>query len=129
MSRARRLARAFWPGPLTLVVKSRNGRWLGLRVPEHPVALRLIRASGGVIVATSANRSGEPPARTADAAAKRLGDKVDLILDGGKARMGRASSVVRVAADGWEALREGALSRRRISMICGEASRKENAGT
>ena len=62
---ARKLARALWPGPLTLVVKGRNGRWLGLRVPDHPVAAALLRRCGGSLVATSANLSGEKDAVTA----------------------------------------------------------------
>jgi len=119
---ARRLARACWPGPLTLVVRARNGRWVGLRVPDHPVARSLARRCGGALVATSANLSGEPPARTAREALDALGDRVDFVLDGGKTDLGAASSVVRVSEDGWQVLREGAIGKREIAAILGARS-------
>ena len=81
---ARALAHAFWPGPLTLVVRGPNGRWVGLRVPDHAVPRSLARRVGGALVATSANRTGARPARTAVEVEKALGDRVDLVLDGKK---------------------------------------------
>ena len=114
-----RLARACWPGPLTMVVKDRNGRWIGLRVPDHPVARSLARRIGGVLVATSANRSNRRAARTAQEALDAVGGRVDLVLDAGPAGLGVASTVVRVQRNGWELLREGAISRRAIGEIAG----------
>ena len=66
-------------------------------------------------MATSANISGRPPALSARAVVNALGEGVDLVLDGGRSRLGEASSVVRVSRKGWEMLREGALSRGEIA--------------
>jgi len=116
---ASRLARAFWPGALTLVVRARNGRWVGLRFPDHPVARSLARRAGGALVATSANLSGGRPACTARAVVQALGARVDMVLDGGNAPLGRPSSVVRVQENGWELLREGAIRRRALTHAAG----------
>ncbi len=96
-----RLAETFWPGPLTLVVRkhesvpeavSRDGT-VGVRVPDHPIALALLRASGP-LAATSANRSGAADPLTADDVVAGLGNRVDLILDGGRSPGGMPSTVV-----------------------------------
>jgi L-threonylcarbamoyladenylate synthase len=107
---ARRLAEKFWPGPLTLVLDSPAG-WLGFRIPDHPVILALLRAWGGVLAVTSANRSGEPPATTAAAALAALEPFVALALDAGPAAGGIPSSVVKVDGERVEILREGAIGR------------------
>lgn len=112
-----RLAEAFWPGPLTLVVRKLSavpesvsrGVTIGLRVPDHPVALQLLTAAGP-LAATSANPSGQPDPRTAKDVAAGLGDRVDLILDGGAAPGGRASTVVDCTADPPGLLREGPVT-------------------
>lgn len=114
---ARGLAEAFWPGPLTLVVRDANGRWQGLRVPDHPVPRAIIRRLGRPLLATSANRAGEPPARRADEIARIFGGHVGAIIDGGVARVGKPSSVVKVWHRKWELLREGAISRARIESV------------
>ena len=86
------LAAEFWPGPLTLVLRgtpaaaelaqvARAGT-LAARVPDHPVALELLRAVPGPLATSSANRQGETPATTAAAAARALGDEVDVVLEG-----------------------------------------------
>lgn len=111
---ARKAARAFWPGPLTLVVKARTGRWVGLRMPDHPVARDLVRRAGGALVATSANLSGRKPACSAAEAVSALGDRVDLVLDGGTARHREPSTVLRCEGGNWTILREGAIKRRAI---------------
>ena len=110
-SLARRLASAFWPGPLTLVLRSMDGRWTGFRVPSHPVAQGLLRRCGGLMLATSANRAGDEPALLAAEAAAMFGARIDMTLDGDPPPTGAPSSVVRAGADGWQLLREGALSR------------------
>jgi L-threonylcarbamoyladenylate synthase len=104
-----RVGRRFWPGPLTLVVLV-QGRWLGYRVPDHSVALALLRAVGEPLAVTSANRSGEPPARTGREVIAALGDAVDLVLDGGAVPGGVPSTVARIDKGQVELLREGALS-------------------
>lgn len=106
---ARRLAEKFWPGPLTLVLDSPAG-WLGFRIPDHPVMLALLRAWGGVLAVTSANRSGEPPATTAAAALAALEPFVALALDAGPSAGGVPSSVVKVDGERVEILRAGAIT-------------------
>ena len=116
------LAAAFWPGGLTLVLRRRPGRALpalgadgkalqtiGLRVPDHETPRALARAVGP-LPTTSANRSGEPEARDAAEIQALLGDAVDLILDGGPAHGGPASTVVDTTVRPVRILREGAIS-------------------
>jgi L-threonylcarbamoyladenylate synthase len=100
----RRMAAAFWPGPLTIVVPaspilaaalSPRGT-IGVRVPAHLVARALSAALGASLTATSANLSGRPPAVTADEVAAALGDRIDLLLDAGPAPGGAPSSVVEI---------------------------------
>ena len=114
---ARRLADAFWPGPLTLVVSDSRGKWQGLRVPDHAVPRAIARRLGGALLATSANRAGEPPAVRAEEIARTFDDKLELIIDGGAAGSGKPSSVVKVWRRKWELLREGAISRARIESV------------
>jgi L-threonylcarbamoyladenylate synthase len=98
---ARRLASAFWPGPLTLVVPRHPdlppeigpGGTVGVRVPAHSVAQELLKAAGPMAV-TSANRSGESPARSAEDAETALADTVDIVLDDGPSPGGQPSTVV-----------------------------------
>lgn len=105
------LATRFWPGALTLVlpVDTAPGHTEGFRVPDCATTQDLLRAVGGVLRVTSANRSGEPPAATAAAAIEALGDDVDLVLDNGPARGGVASTVVRVCGETATILRAGAI--------------------
>jgi L-threonylcarbamoyladenylate synthase len=116
--RAKRLMEAFWPGALTVVVPAQE--WLpeeivrqtgavGLRMPDHPVALAVIEAAGGALATTSANRSGEREACTAEEALEALGDRVELILDGGRSPGGTPSTVVAVTDSELQVLRVGAL--------------------
>ena len=109
---AERLAAAFWPGPLTMVLPNAAGGWDGFRVPDHAVALAWLRELGGVVPAvTSANRSGEPAARTAQEAWETLAPHVALALDAGPVAVGAASTVVKVSAGEIEILRPGPLAR------------------
>ena len=98
-----RFAARFWPGPLTLAVPARAGLpeellgpggTVGVRVPDHEAARALCAAVGGALAVTSANRSGEPPARTAGQVVEQLRHGVNLILDGGQTAGGVASTVV-----------------------------------
>ncbi len=132
---ATQLARAFWPGGLTLVVPRRADRPLpaalgggtlapgdiptvGLRVPDHEAPRALARVVGP-LPTTSANRSGEPEARDADEIEARLGDALELILDGGPAIGGPASTVVDCAGDRPTVLRVGAIPVAAIDEIVG----------
>jgi tRNA threonylcarbamoyl adenosine modification protein (Sua5/YciO/YrdC/YwlC family) len=118
---ARLLAEAFWPGGITLVLRRRAESRLpalagdgveletvGLRVPDHDAPRELARAVGP-LPTTSANRSGEPEAADAQELEARLGHSLDLILDGGPAHGGPASTVVDTTADPMRILREGAI--------------------
>jgi L-threonylcarbamoyladenylate synthase len=111
------LARTFWPGALTIVVTARRklpflvdqgSGEVGVRVPALKACTELIRLCGGFLTGTSANISGRPSCRTAAEAAGALGDKVDLILDGGRLR-GTESTVVRVRGGSVEVLRRGSV--------------------
>lgn len=125
---AHRLMDAFWPGPLTLVLPAAEdlpplllggGHTVGVRVSSHPVASGLARAASGPIVATSANRSGEPPPSTAQEADEALGDVVGLILDGGSSRGGSASTVIDLTVDPPRLIRSGAVPRAAIESVLG----------
>lgn len=114
------LAKKFWPGPLTLVLRARSNfpakvtgdsPFIGLRIPRHETARSLIQQSNGAIIGTSANISGHPPLRTADQVVRELEGRVDLVIDGGPTPLGRESTVVRVLGDEITLLRESAISR------------------
>ncbi len=115
---AARLADAFWPGPLTLVLPARPGLpaeitagtgTVGIRVPGSDVARALARAAGGAIVSTSANLSGEPPPSAPGELAPALVARLDLVLDGGRTPGGLPSTVVAVERGGVRLVREGAV--------------------
>jgi tRNA threonylcarbamoyl adenosine modification protein (Sua5/YciO/YrdC/YwlC family) len=108
---AEALADRFWPGALTLVlpVTKTDGETEGVRMPDCALALAVLRAAGGRLRVTSANRSGRAPALTAVEACAELGSAARMVLDGGKAPGGTASSVVRVVDDVAEVLRVGSL--------------------
>jgi len=112
---AGRLIKRFWPGPLTLVLKSKKGKKIGFRMPKNKVALQLISNLGSPIVAPSANLSGKKAPTSAKDVAKSLSDNVDLILDGGKTHLGRESTVVDASVFPCKILREGAVSKAAIS--------------
>jgi L-threonylcarbamoyladenylate synthase len=125
---AEKLARAFWPGPLTLVVPMARhivpavaaGRdTVGLRAPDHPLALQLLRQFGGPIAAPSANRSNRVSPTTADHVRRELGDRVELILDGGPCRVGIESTVVDVSRGQPVILRPGGIDRESIERLVG----------
>jgi len=107
---AARLMDAFWPGPLTIIVPGPQGTGVGLRLPDHPVALAFLRACGVPVAAPSANRSGSPPPTEAGEAIAALGEDVGCVLDAGPTPVGRESTVVDVCADRVDIRREGAIS-------------------
>jgi L-threonylcarbamoyladenylate synthase len=116
---AKRLAEAFFPGGITLVVNKVGGGTVGVRVPDHPTCLEVIRAFGRPIAASSANRSGEPSPRTADEAIAQLGDRIDLVVDSGPCPVGRDSTVIDATRTPVSVLREGAVSRDEIDRVLG----------
>ncbi len=108
---ALRLARRRLPGPLTLVLPDPRGGETGVRVPDDEVARAVLRAAACPVVATSLNAAGEPPAVTGEEAARAAGGRAAVVLDGGPARLGKSSTVVRVSRRSVEVLREGAVPR------------------
>lgn len=114
---ALRLSERFWPGPLTLVVARQrhlpeaisSTDMVGVRMPDHPVALRLLDLAGPLAV-TSANRSGGPSRRLAADVFGDLGGRIEIVLDGGETPGGRPSTVVDCMGDRPVLLREGPLS-------------------
>lgn len=118
--RAERLARAFWPGPLTLVLRRRPGApisrlataglaTIALRMPDDPVALALIRAAERPLAAPSANRSGAVSPTRARHVRQSLGSRVGLVLDGGPCRVGVESTVLDLAGPEPRLLRPGGV--------------------
>lgn len=135
--RAEQLARAFWPGPLTLVVPKRAHvpdivtaglDTVGLRMPAHPVASALLQAARAPIAAPSANRFTELSPVTAGHVRESLGDAVDLILDGGECRVGIESTVLSLAKDEPVLLRPGIVSAADIEAFIGPVQRATSAG-
>lgn len=125
---ARRLTEAFWPGPLTLILKKReivpDGTTGGLstvavRMPDHETARALILAGGGYIAAPSANTSGRPSPTTAAHVAEDLSGKIDGILDGGPVGIGLESTIVDVSEGDPVILRPGFISREMLESIVG----------
>jgi L-threonylcarbamoyladenylate synthase len=124
------LAKAFWPGALTLVLPRREDSdiallvsagldTLALRVPAHPVAAAFLRAAGRPVAAPSANPSGQVSATTAAHVAEGLGEKVDAILDGGATPLGIESTVIGFDGDRPLLLRPGAIARQEIEAVAG----------
>lgn len=112
---AQRLIDRFWPGPLTIVLPTREGQTLGFRVPDHPVAQAFLEACGVPVAAPSANRSGEVPPTDAAQVIAALDGAVDGILDAGPTSLGRESSVVEVRANQITLHREGSIAREAIA--------------
>jgi len=135
---ARVLGRAFWPGPLTLVVPRHKsicktvsaGRdTVGLRVPNHPMALELIYRFDGPIAAPSANRSTHVSPTTAQHVRDELGSAVDLVLDGGACAVGIESTVLDLTGAQPRILRPGAVTREQIERVIGRAVSSEPVRT
>jgi L-threonylcarbamoyladenylate synthase len=117
---AENLAQRFWPGGLTLILLSRGtfpdgivgpGNTLAVRVPNHLVALHVIRYVGFAVTGTSANRSGAPSPRTVEEAESQLGSEVDLIVDGGPTLHAADSTIVDCTVHPLQVVRAGAVSK------------------
>lgn len=124
-----RLAEAFFPGPLTLVLSkasnlpeavSGGSGTIALRVPDHWVPRAIVRQLGAPITGTSANRSGMPGLATAEAVRTQLGSEVDYVIDAGPPPRGVASTVLDISGPLPVIVREGAVSHQEIERVCGE---------
>lgn len=125
---ARQLAAAFWPGPLTLILRRQadvpdavtgDQDTVGLRAPAHPLAQQVLRAFAGGLAAPSANRFGRISATRAEHVREEFGAQVPLLLDGGPCRIGIESSIVDLSAQTPRILRPGAISRAQIEAVIG----------
>lgn len=123
---AEKLMERFWPGPLTLVLPKRPSipdavtcglSTVGVRMPNHPVALALIKAAGVPLAAPSANKSGRPSPTAADHVLEDLGGSIPLVLDGGETGLGLESTVLDMTADPPVLLRPGGVT---LEQICAE---------
>lgn len=113
-----RLVQRFWPGPLTVVLPKKptlpnavtvNLYSVAVRVPNNDIAIELIHLSGGLLVGTSANKSGKKPPQTALEAAEQIGEEVDLILDGGATPIGASSTILDLTGERPRILRQGPI--------------------
>jgi L-threonylcarbamoyladenylate synthase len=133
---AHKLAEAFWPGPLTLILKRANGvpdcvtggqDTVGLRIPGHPVALELLKAFAGKeggrtfsgLAAPSANKFGRISPTTAEHARAELGDALDAVLDGGACEVGIESTIIDLSRARAVLLRPGQITPARIAAVLG----------
>jgi L-threonylcarbamoyladenylate synthase len=127
---AYRLAEAFWPGPITLILKKADNvldqvtgfhPTVGLRIPAHPVALELLRAFGGGVAAPSANRFGRLSPTRAEDVIRDLGADCELVLDGGQSTVGIESTIVDLTESKPRILRPGMLSQSEIEGVLNTA--------
>jgi L-threonylcarbamoyladenylate synthase len=120
------MARRFWPGGLTLVLRKHpsipglvtGGQTIAVRQPDHPAPLALIAECGSPITGTSANRSGGPQPTTAQEVVRQLGEAVDLVLDGGPCSSDMPSTVLDLTTDPARVLRVGALAVEALLKVC-----------
>jgi L-threonylcarbamoyladenylate synthase len=114
--KAIKLAEKFWPGPLTMVLKAKTlvpsvlapSGTVGVRSPKHPICLSLLGLCSGCLIGTSANQTGKTPATTAEEVVRDLGDRIDMVVDGGKTMLGVASTVIDLSSN-FVVLREGPI--------------------
>ncbi len=125
---AYQLANLFWPGPLTLILKKQphvldiitaDQETIGLRIPSHPLARALISEFGRGIAAPSANKFTHVSPTTAQAVYEELGDKVDMILDGGECEVGLESTIIDLSGDTPAILRPGMINRDALTAALG----------
>jgi len=124
------LAERFWPGPLTIILKSKphvpeitraGGETVGLRCPDHPMTLELLKESGVPLAAPSANPSGEPSPKNAQIVLRYFDGKIDAVIDGGECGIGTESTIIDLSSTPYRILRQGALGTDEIfdALRCG----------
>ncbi|MFH0946724.1 MAG: Sua5/YciO/YrdC/YwlC family protein [Planctomycetota bacterium] len=125
-SLARRLARRYWPGPLTLVVDGKRGGTIGLRVPGNGLTRSVLERAGGAVLLPSANPEGQSPALDREQVLRYFAGKLAAVVDDGVAPLGQSSTVVLATRDSFQVLREGVLTAaeieaagiRRVLFVC-----------
>ncbi len=127
---AMRLMERFWPGPLTIVMPGADGKSVGFRLPDHPIAQAFLKACDVPVAAPSANRSGSPPPTDAQEVLAALGGAIECVLDGGPTVLGRESTVVEIVDGRIEIRREGAIAKDAIlAAIDGPTDQQANKRT
>ena len=129
--KARKLAERFWPGPLTMIFRKKDvvpGSTTGgldtvaVRMPDHDIALALIRAGGGFVAAPSANTSGRPSPTCAEHVIQDMDGRIDMILDGGSVGIGVESTIVDMSGDIPMILRPGYINKAMLEEVIGEVA-------
>lgn len=127
---AYKLADAFWPGPLTMILNSRQvlpdivpagGMTQGVRCPDHPDTLAVIRALGRPLACPSANLSGQPSPKSAPDVYRQLAGRIDAVLDGGQCSVGVESTILAMNTKPYRILRQGGLNKERMEAVLGQA--------
>ena len=135
---ARQLSAAFWPGPLTMILKKTAAvplevtgglETVGLRVPSHPVARELLKQFGGGVAAPSANRFGRVSPTTAAHVREEFGEELPLILDGGACEVGVESTIVDLSGDSPAILRHGGITQEELEATLRQAVPFRAAGS
>lgn len=107
----------FWPGPLTIIIPSKERETVGIRMPRNPIALRLIGEADVPIVVPSANLSGNPPPKTVDDVLRDLDGLIEVAIDGGRTELGVESSIVDLTVTPPQILRKGAIPEKEIQAV------------
>lgn len=124
-----KLIKRFWPGGLTIILKKRenvpaimvsNGETVGVRMPNHKLALDIIESAGGILATTSANISGEATPSSFVEISPIFKERVDIVIDGGKCPIGTASTIIDMSKSKISILREGSISKEEIENIIGK---------
>lgn len=124
-----KLIEKFWPGGLTIILRKKdvvpgimisNGETVGVRMPNHEIALKIIESAGGILPTTSANISGEPTPRSYEELSDKFKERVDIIIDGGESPIGEASTIIDMSNKNIRILREGSISKEYIEKIIGK---------
>ena len=122
-SNGRKMAKNFWPGPLTIIFPKKDNisdivtfhqNSVGLRIPNNNVALKLIQLSGGLLIGSSANKTDEKPPKKIDEISKELKENVDIILDDGPTSQGIPSTVVDLTTENPKIIREGPINLKQL---------------
>lgn len=124
-----KLAKHFWPGALTIILKKKdivpsimvsNGETVGVRIPNLKFALDIIEMAGGILATTSANISGEPSPKSYIELTEEIKSKVDIVIDGGECKIGEVSTIIDLTKKIPKILRKGAITKEEIEKIIGK---------
>lgn len=124
-----KLMEKFWPGGLTIILKKKEcipsemvsgGETVGVRMPDHRTALKIIESAGGIIPTTSANISGEKTPRDYNEISEEFKKRVEIVVDGGKSPVGIESTIIDMSRDNPMILRQGAVSKDEIESVIGK---------